>query len=141
MGDMWQESRERDRVAANVITKSDFVAVDHPYGSVTRKPRWGQEGVAGQPLKAYKVVFGGVEIGIVYQSYESVHRKAGRIITSTRYVLRWSHRHDGTFPSAREYMHHYSTRKAAAEAMVERMLVEGCTVQGTKLVAAKKARV
>lgn len=112
----------RTRRAEALAATATYVSVEHPYTSDRDRG-----------FKAYEVRVDNTVVCIVYQALESVHRKAGRIITSTRRVKRWSY--SARVPIGRAYTYYHNTRIAAVEHMLERMLHGNHDIRDGKLVA------
>jgi hypothetical protein len=115
--------------AKEFAQRISFENVGHPYKEQTRRKSFSD--ASSEPLKAYRVVLGGAYIGCTYQTYHAVHRKAGRLISSTRYVLRWAYSIEPSFPSVRQYVLYHDTRTKAAVEMIENMLSAGARFSDT----------
>jgi hypothetical protein len=118
---MTQNVDKRQQRAEALAKVVQYSSIPHPY-----------ESDRARNFKAYSVTVHGVAIGEVYQTHEAVHKKAGRLISSTRHVKRWSK--SSKVPSAPEYVFYYDTRTEAVFSLLKRMLASGHDVQEGMLV-------
>ena len=128
--DPFAEHRERDRKAAEMVSGAKFEPIEHPYPYLRPKKKAFSDDPP-KPLKAYRVLVDGVLVCEVHEGLEAVHRKSGRIITSTRHVRRWSY--SPKVPCAPEHVYWHNTRCAAVVSMLERFLLAGGEIRKGKV--------